>query len=519
MTQAQIYSRLGLEGLVHDGVASSALIGADAWPGEGKRFDLHCPIDGREIGSTADATAAQVDHVIARAHAAFLQWRTVPAPKRGELVRQIGQIARDRKAQLAHMITLEAGKTTQEALGEVQEWIDVCDFAVGLSRQLYGLTITSERADHRMMEQWHPLGAVGIITAFNFPMAPWAWNAMIALVCGDALVWKPSEKTPLSALACHRVVQDAIELVDEAPADLCGVVIGHAAVGEALVADRRLPLISATGSVPMGRKVAQAVAARLGRSVLELGGNNAVIVTPSANLELALKGVVFAAVGTAGQRCTTLRRLIVHRDIAADLVRRLQTAYASLSIGDPREEGRLVGPLIDQRAFDAMQAALNQAREQGGELLCGGGRVTAGVPDGGIYVEPAIVRIGADAPVVQEETFAPILWVLEYGELDEAIAINNAVPQGFSSAVFTENLREAERFLSAGGSDCGIANVNIGTSGAEIGGAFGGEKDTGGGRETGSDAWKSYMRRATNTVNYGDALPLAQGIRFDLGEG
>ncbi len=516
MMQAETITRLGLDGLIRDGVACSALVGADARVGDGERFDLRCPIDGELIGQAVDASPDQIERVIARAHAAFLQWRKVPAPRRGELVRQIGLVARERKQDLAQLITLEAGKTTEEALGEVQEWIDVCDFAVGLSRQLYGLTITSERADHRMMEQWHPLGAIGIITAFNFPMAPWGWNAMIALVCGDALVWKPSEKTPLSALACHRVVQDAIERVAEAPSDLSGVVIGHAAVGEALARDRRLPLVSATGSVPMGRKVAQVVAARLGRSVLELGGNNAVVVTPSANLELALKGVLFAAVGTAGQRCTTLRRLIVHRSVSEDLLRRLQTAYASLPIGDPREEGKLVGPLIDERAFDSMQAALSQAREQGGEILCGGGRVSAGVPAGGIYVEPAIVRIAADAPVVREETFAPVLWVIDYDTLEEAIAINNAVPQGFSSAIFTENLREAERFLAADGSDCGIANVNIGTSGAEIGGAFGGEKDTGGGRETGSDAWKNYMRRATNTINYGDALPLAQGIRFDL---
>lgn len=514
----KVFATLGLDRLLQSGVAPGVVVANDAIAGQGERLDVTCPIDGSTVAQVDMATPAQVEAAIARSQAAFHQWRTVPAPKRGTLVRLIGEVAREWQAELAHLITLEAGKTTPEALGEVQEWIDVCDFAVGLSRQLYGLTIASERPDHRMMEQWHPLGPVGIITAFNFPMAPWGWNAMLALVCGDTLVWKPSELAPLSALACHRVVQAAIERMadDDIPSDLSAVVIGKADVGAALSADKRLPLISATGSIPMGRKVSQAVAARLGRTVLELGGNNAIVITPNADRELAIKGSLFAAVGTAGQRCTTLRRLIVHNSVVDDFVDQLKTAYASLPIGDPREEGKLVGPLIGQRALDSMEAALAAAREQGGEVVCGGGRVTDGVPDGGIYVEPAIVRIAYDAPIVQEETFAPILWVVEYDTLEEAIAINNSVSQGFSSAIFTESVREAGRFMSAAGSDCGIVNVNIGTSGAEIGGAFGGEKDTGGGRETGSDAWKNYMRRATNTVNYGDALPLAQGIKFDL---
>lgn len=514
----QVFATLGLDRLLDDGVVPSVVVADEALDGQGERLDDICPIDGSPVARVDVATPAQVEGVVARSEAAFRQWRTVPAPKRGELVRHIGEVARERQSELAYLITLEAGKTTPEALGEVQEWIDVCDFAVGLSRQLYGLTIASERPDHRMMEQWHPLGPVGIITAFNFPMAPWGWNAMVALACGDSLVWKPSEVAPLSALACHRVIQTAIARMDDdaVPADLSSVVIGAGDVGHALASDRRLPLISATGSVAMGRKVGQTVAARLGRSVLELGGNNAMVVTPSADRELALKGAVFAAAGTAGQRCTTLRRLIVHRSIADDFAGQLETAYRSLPIGDPREQGNLVGPLIGPRALEAMENALAAARQQGGEVVCGGGRVSDGVPEGGIYVEPAIVRIASDAPIVQEETFAPILWVMEYDTLAEAIDINNSVPQGFSAAIFTENMREAERFMSAAGADCGIVNVNIGTSGAEIGGAFGGEKDTGGGRETGSDAWKNYMRRATNTVNYGDALPLAQGIQFDL---
>lgn len=511
-----LLTKLGLQRWLRDETVPGVVAGDEAAVGEGAHVTVRCPIDGTVLAQVAEATPAQVASTIARSREAFAAWRQYPAPARGELVRRIGEIARDHKQDLAHFITLEAGKITQEALGEVQEWIDVCDFAVGLSRQLYGLTIASERPEHRMMEQWHPLGPVGIITAFNFPMAPWAWNAMLALVCGDTLIWKPSEKTPLSALAAHRVVQMALETLPDLPRDLSAVIVGGTQVGAAMAEDRRVPLISATGSVPMGRKVAQTVGARLGRTVLELGGNNAIVVAPSARLDLALKGIVFAAVGTAGQRCTTLRRLIVHESIAERLADSLRKAYASLPIGDPRDSGTLVGPLIDERALETMSLALDQARNQGGRLICGGERVRDGVPAGGVYVRPAIVEIEHDADIVREETFAPVLWLIRYRSMDQAITINNEVPQGFSSAIFTEDLREAERFLSPIGSDCGIANVNIGTSGAEIGGAFGGEKDTGGGRETGSDAWKNYMRRATNTINYGDALPLAQGIRFEI---
>jgi aldehyde dehydrogenase (NAD+) len=402
-----------------------------------------------------------------------------------------------------------------EALGEVQEWIDVCDFAVGLSRQLHGKTIVSERPGHRMMEQWHPLGPVAVITAFNFPMAVWAWNSMVGLVCGNTMVLKPSEKTPLCALACQAVLEKALDSMPEIPRGISSVIIGDRDIGQLIAEDKRFPLVSATGSTAMGRSVGATVGARLGRSLLELGGNNAMIVSETADLDLALRAIVFSAAGTAGQRCTTLRRLIAHESIRDDLVGRLKKSYASLPIGDPNVPGSLVGPLVDGRSFDAMQNALKSAVAQGGEVLFGGERVTAGVPDGGFYVRPAIVSIRHDAQVVQEETFAPILYILTYGTLDEAIAIQNEVPQGLSSAIFTERMREAELFLSADGSDCGIANVNIGTSGAEIGGAFGGEKETGGGRESGSDSWKAYMRRTTNTINYGGELPLAQGIVFE----
>jgi aldehyde dehydrogenase (NAD+) len=417
---------------------------------------------------------------------------------------------------LATVVTYEAGKIVQESLGEVQEMIDICDFAVGLSRQLYGRTIASERPAHRLAEQWHPLGPIGVISAFNFPVAVWAWNAAIALVCGDPVVWKPSEKTPLSALACQCLfVRVANEM--DVPPHLSSVVLGAADVGQALAADARLPLISATGSIPMGRSVATSVAGRLGRSLLELGGNNAMVVAPSADLGLAVRAVVFAAVGTCGQRCTSLRRLIVHESVAPQLVGKLSEIYKRLKIGDPREDSTLVGPLIDSRSGEAMQSALQSAQEQGGRLVCGGNAATGdGIPSGGVYVQPAIVEIGADAAIVQHETFAPILYVLRYSELDQAISIHNNVPQGLASAIFTSDVREAELFCSAMGSDCGIVNVNIGTSGAEIGGAFGGEKETGGGRESGSDAWKAYMRRATNTVNYSTELPLAQGIQFDV---
>jgi aldehyde dehydrogenase (NAD+) len=461
------------------------------------------------------ATPADAHCAIDGARAAFDRWRTIPAPKRGEVVRRFGERLRQHKPELALVVAIEAGKILEEAAGEVQEMIDICDYAVGQSRQLYGLTIASERPEHRLAEQWHPLGPVGVISAFNFPVAVWAWNAALALVCGDTLVWKPSEKTPLSALACQHLLSATLAEFPDYPQNLSSVVIGGADVGHALAASQALPLISATGSIPMGRAVAQTVAARLGRSLLELGGNNAAIVAPSADLGLALRGIVFAAAGTCGQRCTTLRRLIVHHSIAAQLIERLRKLFGELPIGDPLEHGTLVGPLINEAAYEAMATALAKSKEQGG-IVHGGERVSKGVPRGGVYVRPAIVEIEPGAPIVQQETFAPILYVIRYETIEEAIAINNRVPQGLASAIFTNNVREAELFCSATGSDCGIANVNIGTSGAEIGGAFGGEKETGGGRESGSDAWKNYMRRATNTVNYSTELPLAQGIKFPI---
>ncbi len=468
------------------------------------------PIDGSVIGHVTEC--ADPGAVIGDAHAAFLKWRSVPAPRRGELVRRLGEVLREHKQALGALVSLEVGKVTSEGLGEVQEMIDICDFAVGLSRQLHGLTIATERPDHRMMETWHPLGVVGVVTAFNFPVAVWAWNAALALVCGDSVVWKPSEKAPLCALAVQALFEEAARRFgDDAPAGLCGLFVGCREAGEALVEDARVALVSATGSVPMGRIVGQRVAARFGRSLLELGGNNAAILRPSADLDLALRGVAFAAMGTAGQRCTTLRRLFVDASAYDAFVPRLKAAYASVTIGDPRAEGTLVGPLIDEGAFAAMQAALDAARALGGTVT-GGERVDRA----GVYVRPALVEMPVHAGPVIAETFAPILYVLKVSSLDEGIALNNAVPQGLSSAIFTTDLREAEIFLSATGSDCGIANVNIGTSGAEIGGAFGGEKETGGGRESGSDAWRAYMRRATNTINYGRTLPLAQGVTFDL---
>ena len=461
----------------------------------------YSPIDGAEIGRVATGDPAEA---AARAQQAFLKWRTVPAPRRGELVRLLGEELRAAKEPLARLVTLESGKIVQEGLGEVQEMIDICDFAVGLSRQLYGLSISSERANHRMMEQWHPLGPVLVISAFNFPVAVWAWNAALALVCGDAVIWKPSEKTPLTAEAVMALVRRARERFGDAPESLVQLVQGGRDIGEALVDDRRISLVSATGSTAMGRIVGPRVAQRFGRVLLELGGNNAMIVAPSADLELASRAILFSAAGTAGQRCTTLRRLIVHERVADNLVARLRSLFAQVKIGDPREPGTLIGPLIDEAAWDSMKAVLGDAIE----------RVEAVA--GGFYVRPAIVEMDGQSGSVLKETFAPILYVLRYRDLDEAIALNNAVPQGLSSSIFTTDLREAERFMSAAGSDCGIANVNIGPSGAEIGGAFGGEKETGGGRESGSDSWRAYMRRQTNTINYGSDLPLAQGIRFDV---
>ncbi len=484
--------------------------------GSGTTFAPRSPIDGGNTGICGISTTADVDAAVEAANEAFCKWRSVPAPLRGQLVFRIGEIVRKNKAELAKLITLEAGKISAEAEGEIQEWIDVCDFAVGLSRQLYGLTIASERPEHQLIEQWHPMGVVGVISAFNFPAAVWAWNAMLALVCGDSIVWKPSEQTPLISLACHEMVLRAAADFEAAPDNLSCVVNGGAETGAALAANPKVPLVSATGSIPMGRKVAAAVGSRLGKSLLELGGNNAMIVTPTADLELAVRAIVFSAVGTCGQRCTSLRRLIVHKSIADQLTERLAKAYATLPIGDPNNEGILVGPLVNQAGYDKMQASLAAAQSQGGKLVCGGGRVTGSVPAEGYYVEPALMHMPKQTAVMLDETFAPLTYIVEYETLDQAMAIHNAVPQGLSSAIFTSDVREAGRFTGPAGSDCGIANVNIGTSGAEIGGAFGGEKETGGGRESGSDAWKQYMRRTTNTINYGSALPLAQGIKFDL---
>ena len=473
------------------------------------------PITGETIATIPTATTADVDAAAARAGEAFHTWRQVPAPRRGELVRLLGEELRRVKPDLARLVTLETGKIGSEGLGEVQEMIDICDFAVGLSRQLYGLTIATERPQHRMMETWHPLGPVGIITAFNFPVAVWAWNATLALVGGDPVIWKPSEKTPLAALAVQGLLDRAIECFGDAPTGLSQVLVGGRDIGAALAADKRVPLVSATGSTAMGRAVGAATAQRFGRALLELGGNNAAIVAPSAELDLTLRAVAFAAMGTAGQRCTTLRRLIVHEDVAERLIERLEPVYRSVTIGDPRQPGVLVGPLIDNAAFGAMQHALVTAR-QGGARIIGGERVDIAHWPDAFYVKPAIVVLDRPLDIVRHETFAPILYVMRYRDLETAIRLNNEVPQGLASSIFTRDLSEAERFMSAAGSDCGIANVNIGPSGAEIGGAFGGEKETGGGRESGSDAWKAYMRRATNTINYGAALPLAQGVRFDL---
>jgi aldehyde dehydrogenase (NAD+) len=469
------------------------------------------PITGERLGAVPAGTS--VAQAVGRAGEAFRTWRTVPAPHRGELVRRFGELLRHHRGDLATLVQLEAGKIRSEALGEVQEMIDICDFAVGLSRQLHGLTIASERPDHRLMEQWHPYGPVAVITAFNFPVAVWSWNAALAVVCGNSVLWKPSELTPLTALATQALFDRAAASVD-APAHLAQVVLGDGTVGAELVASPDVPLVSATGSTAMGARVAPVVAARFGRCILELGGNNAAIVAPSASLELAVRGITFAAAGTAGQRCTTLRRLIVHRSQHDTLVERLTTAYASLPVGSPLDESTLVGPLVTVAAYERMDAALAAARADGGDVVVGGDRLLADQAPAAAYTRPAIVTMPAQTEVVRTETFAPVLYVLAYDDFDEAIALQNGVPQGLASSIFTNDLREAEHFVAAHGSDCGIANVNIGPSGAEIGGAFGGEKSTGGGRESGSDAWKAYMRRATNTINFGTSLPLAQGVRF-----
>jgi aldehyde dehydrogenase (NAD+) len=482
----------------------------------GGTLSVKSPIDGAEIARIKETPASDMPAISANSQAAFKKWRHVPAPRRGELIRLLGEELRVSKEALGALVTLEAGKITSEGLGEVQEMIDICDFAVGLSRQLYGLNIASERPGHRMMESWHPMGPCGVITAFNFPVAVWSWNTALALVCGDPVIWKPSEKTPLTAVACMKILERALaRFGSDAPEGLCQIVIGGAAIGEALVESRDVPIISATGSTRMGGIVGPKVLARWGRPILELGGNNAMIVASSADLDMAVRAIVFSAVGTAGQRCTSLRRLIAHHSIREKLVSRLKKAYGSLQIGDPRTAGTLIGPLVDKGASDRMQSQLAKAKSEGA-IVHGGAVVSANVPEGGAYVEPALVEMPRQTDTVREETFAPILYVMGYETLDEAIEIQNDVPQGLSSCIFTLNVREAETFVSAVGSDCGIANVNIGPSGAEIGGAFGGEKETGGGRESGSDAWRGYMRRQTSTVNYSAELPLAQGVKFDF---
>ena len=497
----------------------------DEQAGAGSGEELTCsgdilqsisPIDLQLLGKIRCASIEDYEKIVVRAAEAFQAWRMVPAPKRGEIVRQIGEVLRDHKKSLAEVISLEVGKIRAEAEGEVQEMIDIADFAVGQSRMLYGLTMHSERSEHRMYEQWHPLGPVGVITAFNFPVAVWSWNALIALVCGDTVIWKPSSKAALTAIATMKIIWPVLKHND-LPDGILTLVIGdRKTVGEKLIHDSRIPLISATGSVTMGRHVSKAVASRLGKTILELGGNNAVIVAYSADIDLAVRGIVFGAVGTAGQRCTTIRRVIVHKNIYDDFCRSLIRAYQQIHIGHPLDEGVHMGPLIDPQAVQLMRSALQKLREQGGRILYGGKIISGGIFDAGTYVTPCIAEADPNLAIVHEETFAPILYVTKYNDIDEALRYQNSVPQGLSSAIFTKDLRESELFLSHRGSDCGIANVNIGTSGAEIGGAFGGEKDTGGGREAGSDAWKSYMRRQTSTINWSRELPLAQGIEFEV---
>jgi aldehyde dehydrogenase (NAD+) len=497
---------LALDALTRCGVSSAALGGDQV---------VTSPINGGTLARVRHARAGDVDDMVSRAREAFLSWRTTPAPLRGAVIKYFGELLRQHKIDLATLVSLEVGKITSEAQGEVQEMIDICDFAVGLSRQLYGRTMPSERPGHRMMETWHPLGVVGVISAFNFPTAVWSWNTAVALVCGDPVIWKPSELAPLSALASSSLLQQALDAFD-APPNVSQVVVGSKEVGGALVDNPGVSLVSATGSTRMGRTVGPRVAGRFGRCLLELGGNNAAVVTASANLALATRGIVFAAVGTAGQRCTTMRRVIAHRDIIDELSGMLVKTYSGLSIGNPLDSHTLVGPLINAGAYSAMQRALSSAKDEGGELLVGGLRRNEDDAPDAYYVEPAVVRSNRQSNIVREETFAPVLYLMPYDSLDEAIDIHNDVPQGLSSSIFTSEHSEAERFLGANGSDCGIVNVNIGTSGAEIGGAFGGEKETGGGRESGSDSWRAYMRRSTNTINFSGELPLAQGVEFPL---
>jgi aldehyde dehydrogenase (NAD+) len=492
-----------------------ASTGLESWNCSGNKIDSFSPVDGKLIGSVTSATAEDYEKIIKKAEEAFKVWRMIPAPKRGEIVRQMGDAFRKHKADLGKLVSYEMGKSYQEGLGEVQEIIDICDFAVGLSRQLHGLTMHSERPLHRMYEQYHPLGIVGIISAFNFPVAVWSWNTMLAWVCGDVCVWKPSEKTPLCAVACQNIIADVLKQ-NNVPQGVSNVIIGDYKIGELMSHDVRIPLISATGSTRMGKAVGKAVGERLGRSLLELGGNNAIIVTPNADLKMMLTAVLFGAVGTAGQRCTTTRRLIVHEDIYDEVKTKLINAYNQLRIGNPLDEKNHVGPLIDKDAVKNYLHAIEQVKKEGGKMIVEGGVLEGEGYESGCYVKPCVAEAKNDFQIVQHETFAPILYLIKYKNLEEAIAIQNGVQQGLSSAIFTTNLLEAEKFLSHEGSDCGIANVNIGTSGAEIGGAFGGEKETGGGRESGSDAWKIYMRRQTNTINYSSQLPLAQGIKFEI---
>ena len=481
----------------------------------GKYIQSFSPVDGEYIGSVSITSREEYDNVVKTAQEAFKQWRTIPAPKRGEIIRQYGEALRKYKEPLGQLVSYEMGKSLQEGWGEVQEMIDICDFAVGLSRQLYGLSMHSERPEHRMYEQWHPLGIVGIISAFNFPVAVWSWNAMIAMVCGDVCIWKPSEKTPLCAIACQNIFHKVLK-ENEVPEGVCCVINGNYKVGEFMTTDARVPLISATGSTRMGKIVGATVAGRLGRSLLELGGNNAIIVTPNAELNVVLTGALFGAVGTAGQRCTTTRRLIIHESIYDEVKNKLASAYQQLRIGNPLDQNNHVGPLIDKDAVSNYLNSIKKVKEEGGTFAVGGGVLEGEAYKSGCYVKPCIAEVSNDFQIVKHETFAPILYLIKYKNLEDAIYMQNDVPQGLSSAIMTDSLKEAELFLSPAGSDCGIANVNIGTSGAEIGGAFGGEKETGGGRESGSDAWKAYMRRQTNTINYSNSVPLAQGIKFDL---
>ncbi|RQO30936.1 aldehyde dehydrogenase family protein [Taibaiella sp. KBW10] len=510
MNTKKILAALGIE-KVNEGTST----GSKWLKSGGQNLDSFSPVDGKLIASVKQSAAKDYEKAVAKAQEAFLEWRMIPAPKRGEVVRQFGEALRKQKDNLGALVSYEMGKSLQEGLGEVQEMIDICDFAVGLSRQLYGMTTHSERPGHRMYEQWHPLGICGIISAFNFPVAVWSWNTALAWVCGDVCIWKPSEKTPLTAVACQKIIADVFK-ANGVPEGVSCLVIGGREIGELMSHDERVPLVSATGSTRMGKAVGAAVGQRLGRSLLELGGNNAIIVTENADLEMTLIGAIFGAVGTAGQRCTTTRRLIIHESKYEELKKKIVSAYKQLKIGDPLDTKNHVGPLIDKDAVALYEAAIKAAEAEGGKILVKGGVLNGKGYESGCYVKPCVIEAEHNFKVVHTETFAPILYLIKYNTLDEAIAIQNEVPQGLSSAIMTTNLREAELFLSVTGSDCGIANVNIGTSGAEIGGAFGGEKETGGGRESGSDAWRAYMRRQTNTINYSTSLPLAQGIKFDF---